>query len=409
MRTSYLAPGVYVEEMPSESHVISGVGTSTAAVIGNAPLIDARVNEAVPVDNWSQFLKYYYKDGNTSTPLSHAVFGYFQNGGQRCYVVNLGGAQSLTGSGKTRAGLDLLETVEEVKVVAAPGFTGAVHFDALLTHCEKMRNRVAILDPPEVVDNIDALTRVATATAKPTKPEKPDKPSTTDTASTPPDASPGLKPRLSPGGYGAFYYPWITVRDPLGDGELVNVPPSGHIAGIYARSDTERGVHKAPANEIVRNALNVKQPLSRADQEVLNPNGVNCIVLDRAGVSCWGARTVGSPDWIYLNVRRLFNMIEESISLGTRWMVFEPNDPMLWQRMKRDVRQFLTVLWREGALMGKTPQEAFFIQCDDETNPPEVIERGMVVMKIGIAPVKPAEFVVFRIGQSASGTKVEVE
>jgi len=406
LRTTYSAPGVYVEEMPSENHVISGMGTSTAAFVGQTPLIDARVNEPVPVDNWSQFLKYFYKEGNTGTPLSHAVFGFFQNGGQRCYVVNLGGSQSLTGGGKKRAGLDVLETVEEVKIVAAPGFTGAVHFDPLLTHCENMRNRVAILDSPEVVNNIDSLTRVATASVTPAKP---DKPATPDAAAKPPDADAGYKPRLSQGGYGAFYYPWITVRDPLAEGQLVNVPPSGHLAGIYARSDMERGVHKAPANEVIRGAVNVAQRLSRADQEVLNPNGVNCIVLAREGVLCWGARTIGPADWMYLNVRRLFNMIEESIGLGTRWMVFEPNDLMLWQKMKRDVRQFLTVLWREGALMGKTPEEAFFIQCDAETNPPEIIERGMVVMRIGIAPVKPAEFVVFRIGQSAGGTKVETE
>ena len=406
MPTSYFAPGIYVEEVQSGENPIRPVGTCTAAFVGQAPLVDAHVNEPIAIDNWTQFLKQFYKEDADSTPLSNAVFGFFQNGGSRCYVVNLGNSKILTGTGKTRAGLDLLQTLDEVKIVAAPGFTGAANYDALLTHCENMRDRVAILDSPEVVPNLDLLTKVATATATPKK--------TSDAAAPapppPPDGDAGLRPRLSEGGYGAFYFPWITVRDPFAAGELVNVPPSGHVAGIYARSDHNRGVWKAPANEIVRGALNTSIQLSRADQEMLNPRGVNCIRLfSRDGVMLWGARTVADGQWTYLNVRRLFNMIEESIALSTRWIVFEPNDPSLWKKIIRDVRHFLTVLWREGALMGKTPEQAFFVQCDEETNTPETIDLGMVITRIGIAPVKPAEFVVFRIGQSASGTKVESE
>jgi len=408
----YLAPGVYVEEVQSGENPIQPVGTSTAAFVGQAPVPDARLNEAVAIDNWSQFLKQYYKEDATSTPLSHAVFGFFLNGGRRSYVVNIGTSQNLTGTGKTRAGLDLLQAIDEVKVVAAPGFTGAVNYDALLTHCENMRNRVAIMDSPENVNNLDLLTRVATATATP--PARKPRDGTTDAATgTPPptpEAEIGLKPRLSQGGYGAFYCPWITVRDPLASGQLVNVPPAGHLAGIYARSDATRGVFKAPANEVIRGALNTSIALSRADQEMLNPVGVNCIRLfSREGIMVWGARTVGEGQWVYLNVRRLFNMAEESIALSTRWIVFEPNERSLHKKITRDVRHFLTVLWREGALMGKTPEEAFFVQCDEETNPPEIVDLGMVVIRIGMAPVKPAEFVVFRIGQSASGTKVESE
>jgi len=408
---NYLAPGIYVEEVNTGANVIGRVGTSTAAFIGQAPFVEAHVNEAIAVDNWSMFLKHFYKEGAISTPLSHAVFGFFLNGGRRCYVVNIGNGQSLTGTGKTRAGLDVLRTIEEVKIVAAPGFTGAVHYDALLSYCESMRNCFAIMDSPEMVTNLDLLTKVATATVTPSTPKKKD--GAADAVPAAPDApnsDPGLKPRLSKGGYGAFYCPWITVRDPLGDGQLVNVPPSGHLAGIYGRSDANRGVHKAPANEIIRGALNISYPITRADQEMLNPNGVNCIRLfSREGVMVWGARTVGSDQWIYVNVRRLFNMVEESIGLSTLWVAFEPNDYSLWNQITRDVRHFLTVLWRDGALMGKTPEEAFFVQCDEETNPPETVDLGMVVTRIGIAPVKPAEFVVFRIGQSASGTKVELE
>jgi phage tail sheath protein FI len=182
------------------------------------------------------------------------------------------------------------------------------------------------------------------------------------------------------------------------------------MAGIWARSDSTRGVHKAPANEPVRGALNVTYRVTDAEQGDLNSNGVNCIrFFPQEGILVWGARTVaeGSSEWRYLNVRRLFNMIEESIADSTRWVVFEPNDMGLWKSIRRDITAFLTLVWRDGALMGASPDQAFFVKCDAETNPTEVIDAGQVVTLIGIAPVKPAEFIVFRIGQQASGTKVE--
>ena len=170
-------------------------------------------------------------------------------------------------------------------------------------------------------------------------------------------------------------------------------------------------MYKAPANEQVQGAYNVSYAVSRAEHEVLNPAGVNCIRLfSREGVVLYGARTVAkNPEWKYVNVRRLFNMIEESIALSTRWVVFEPNDHMLWNSIVRDVRAFLMMQYRDGALMGRTPEEAFYVQCNEETNPQESIDLGLVVTRIGIAPVKPAEFVVFQIGQSSGGTKVEME
>jgi hypothetical protein len=171
-------------------------------------------------------------------------------------------------------------------------------------------------------------------------------------------------------------------------------------------------VHKAPANETITGALNVTYHLTRAEQGELNQNGVNCIrFFAGEGVRVWGARTLasGSSEWRYLNVRRLVNMIEESISTSTRWIVFEPNDRPLWMAIRRDVSAFLTGLWRDGALMGRTPEEAFFVLCDEETNPPDQIDQGIVTTVIGIAPVKPAEFVVFRISQFSSGTTVEVQ
>ncbi len=210
-----------------------------------------------------------------------------------------------------------------------------------------------------------------------------------------------LRPRVSPGGFGTFYFPWIRVQDPLG-GALAYVPPSGHMAGIWARSDTTRGVHKAPANEVVRGALDLSYAVTNAEQGELNGAGVNCIrFFDRDGILVWGARTLDeeSSEWRYLNLRRLFIMIEQSIARSTRWLVFEPNERSTWKNVIRDCTAFLTHLWRDGALVGRTPQEAFFVQCDEETNPQESIDLGMLVTVIGVAAVKPAEFIVFRLQQ----------
>ncbi len=396
---TYLAPDVYIEEVAGGARPIQAVGTSTAGFVGEAPDAKARLNEAVAINNWSQFVREFAPEGSASTNLSHAVYGFFQNGGSRCYVVNVG-TGAITGTGKKRAGLDILESVDEIAIVAAPGYADPVSYDAVIAHCENMSDRVGILDAPLDVPDVAALTKVGAAKATKAKAGEGDAP-----------AADGLRPRQSDGGYAAFYYPWIVVRDPLGD-DLVNVPPSGHLAGIWARSDASRGVHKAPANEPIRGALNLTYNLTRAEQGELNQNGVNCIrFFASEGIRVWGARTIasGSSEWRYLNVRRLFNMIEESIANSTRWIVFEPNDQPLWKAIRRDVSAFLTLLWRDGALMGSSPEEAFFVKCDAETNTAESVDAGMVVTLIGIAPVKPAEFIVFRISQYASGTEVEVQ
>jgi phage tail sheath protein FI len=216
-----------------------------------------------------------------------------------------------------------------------------------------------------------------------------------------------LRPRQSD--YGCLYFPWIVVRDPL-SGDAVATPPSGHMAGIWARTDSLRGVHKAPANEPVRGVVDLSYRVTRAEQDVLNPKGVNCIRYFAAeGVRVWGARTLAAEasEWRYLNVRRLFNMLKESIADGTGWIVFEPNDGLLWRSIRRDINAFLTRVWRDGALLGRTPQEAFFVKCDEETNPPEVRDAGQVVALIGVAPVKPAEFVVFKLSQSVVGADTD--
>jgi phage tail sheath protein FI len=203
----------------------------------------------------------------------------------------------------------------------------------------------------------------------------------------------------------ALYYPWIEIPNQTGEGGPSRmVPPSGHMAGIYARTDNTRGVHKAPANELVRNSIGLEVQVTKGEHDLLNPIGVNVIrSFPGRGIRVWGARTLSSdPAWRYINVRRLFNMIEESIERGTQWVVFEPNDEFLWSRVTRDVSAFLRGVWRQGALFGSTPDKAFYVKCDAETNPPEARDLGQLVCEIGICPVKPAEFVIFRVSQWSS-------
>ncbi|GIJ20391.1 phage tail sheath family protein [Micromonospora lutea] len=406
---TYFSPGIYVEEVPSGARPIGPVGTSTAAFVGVAPDRNAHVGEALAVNNWTDFLR-LYADGDQveSTPLARAVFGFLDNGGTRCWVVNVGEGGAISGTGRKRAGLDLLEAVDEISILAAPGFHDPVSHEALLTMAERTRTMVAICDPAPDIDDISTLTRVATpGSGRSAKPS--------DTGSEAPAGSGtgggggpvSHRPRQSD--FAALYYPWLRVRDPL-SGELVLTPPSGHVAGIWARTDALRGVHKAPANEPVRGAVDLGHLVTRAEHDVLNPRGVNVIrYFPGEGIRVWGARTLAAEasEWRYLNVRRLSIAIEQAIANGTRWMVFEPNDYTLWRSIRRDIGAFLTRVWRDGALLGRTPEEAFFVKCDEETNPADVRDAGMVVAHIGIAVVKPAEFVVFKLSQWAGGTETE--
>jgi phage tail sheath protein FI len=516
MSPEYLSPGVYVEEVDRGSKPIEGVGTAVAAFVGFAE--KGPVNEPVFIPNWTEFVNTFggfLKGGY----LAQGVYGYFQNGGGRCYITRLPGgetegepkaaaalpsaaqpaietlaitaleagdagkditievtqpkgedvsedlfnlivrrgtteetfekvtlrktkgsrnvvdvvnresklvriaekestlnisermpkpgayplalaetkalalakvsADEVVGDAAARTGLSGFEVAEEVTMVCVPDLmalyqAGSISMDgvktvqlALIAHCENMKDRFAILDSP-----------------------------------------PGLTPqqikdwRMKEAGYdtkyGALYYPWIRVGNPAGNGESVLVPPSGYLAGIYARSDTERGVHKAPANEVVRGVLAVETQVTKSEQDILNPIGVNCIrAFPGRGIRVWGARTLSSdPSWRYINVRRLFNFVEESIQQGTQWVVFEPNDEDLWARIRRDVGAFLTMVWRSGALFGLTPAESFFVKCDAENNPPASRDLGQVIIEIGIAPVKPAEFVIFRLSQWTGGGAV---
>jgi uncharacterized protein len=313
------------------------------------------------------------------TYLAHAVYGFFANGGTRCYVIRADTATDL--ELKIDAVLGALAAIDEVALVLAPGVTSPAVQQAITGHCTLLGDRFAILDCPEQVKDGGEFN-----SGKITLPQRSD--------------------------YIAVYYPWLKVfdpatkqRNPMGDG-LAVVPPSGHVAGVYARVDSQRGVHKAPANEAILGALGLRYLISRADQQDLNPRGVNCIRDLNGAVRVWGARTLSSdPAWTYISVRRLFLYLRESLDEGLQWTVFEPNDAALWAKIRRNVGAFLTRVWRDGALFGATPQEAFYVKCNAETNPPELRELGQVVTEIGVAVTRPAEFVIFRLSQWAGPQK----
>jgi phage tail sheath protein FI len=294
--------------------------------------------------------------------------------------------RQFAGSETTRRGINGLAIAEDVTMVIVPDLVTAATKDdgsidlnlwkavqtALIAHCELNGNRMAVLDAPpnmSVQQIKDWRSDVA----------------------------------MYDSAYAAMYYPWIKVENPTpttGDNEIL-IPPSGHIAGVWARTDETRGVWKAPANDTIRGCLDVERAITQNEQGLLNPIGINCIrPFGTRGIRIWGARTLASDsDWRYINVRRLFNMVETTIMQGTQFAVFEPNDITLWEGINRTLTGFLRGLWSAGALFGTSADQAFFVKCDGETNPPESIDEGKLIVEVGIAPVKPAEFVIFRISQ----------
>lgn len=514
MAPSYLSPGVYVEEVDRGTKPIEAVGTAVAAFVGyTEKAADPRngnnlVGKPTLVTNWSQYQQHF---GNfvEGAYLPESVWGYFNNGGTRAYIVSVkslgasgdgakalpakavvpavdksgdileitakaGGpagnniqasvkpepakeegadatftlliksgsqtesfpnvnlkkgdkqfvetvvkAQSklvdvkvvakdtklapagevhLTG-GKVetkavtildyqgelaaRTGLGGIEAIPDVTMIVAPDLMSAFQAGeldakgvqtvqtAIIDFCERTRYVFAILDCPPGLTPQEVYDWRMTVNYDTTR--------------------------------AALYYPWVEVSDPTKAGKTHFVPPSGLLAGLYARVDETRGVHKAPANEILRGVVGLEVNVTKGEQDGLNPVGVNCIrSFPGRGIRVWGARTLTSdPSWRYINVRRLFNMIEASIERGTQWAVFEPNDYSLWARLRRDITSFLKVQWRSGALFGRTPEEAFFVKCDEELNPPEIRDLGQCIVEVGIAPVKPAEFLIIRISQWA--------
>ena len=280
-----------------------------------------------------------------------------------------------------RTGIQALQDIEEISICLAPGMWSSTIHQGLIQHCEQQRYRFAVLDPQNGL-SIEGIRSVR----------------------EPIDTK-----------YAAIYYPWINVRNPS-IRRFVEVAPSGHMVGIYARVDVERGVHKAPANEVIRgirlpNAATgvsgLAQDISKREQDMLNPVNINVLrYFPGRGQRVWGARVITSDSaWKYINVRRLFIMVEHSIDRGTQWVVFEPNDEPLWARVRQTISNFLTTVWRNGALQGTTADEAFFVRCDRSTMTQDDIDNGRLICVIGIAPVKPAEFVIFRIQQKTMDTE----
>lgn len=289
-------------------------------------------------------------------------------------------------------GLEALGEIDDIAIVAVPdaaslGTVDAVDLDAvqdmtgrLIAHAEKYRYRIAVVDGPRNSSITEIREFRGQFDSK----------------------------------YAACYHPWIEILDPLvptAPGVPLRkllLPPSGFVTGIYARSDIERGVHKAPANEVVRGLTQFEININKARQDVLNPEGVNCLrFFPGRGSRVWGARTMSSdPEWKYVNVRRLFIYIEHSIDKATQWAVFEPNSERLWANIRRTIEDFLLVLWRDGALIGEKPEQAFFVRCDRTTMTQNDLDNGRMICLVGIAPSRPAEYVIFRVGQWTADSKV---
>jgi phage tail sheath protein FI len=435
MALAYKSPGVYVEEIDRGTKPIEAVGTSTAAFIGITaeasykkldpvtgkripdPDQESRLNKATLVTNWTQFSD-VFGEFIPSGYLPDAVYSYFANGGGPCYITSLRAlneaqpeakpskrsraaaaaaasgeapaevapapvaepspltVEEFIGDPASRTGLGGLEALDDIRLVLCPdvmaGYDGSDEAknrikmvqEALITHCKNMRYRFAVLDTPPHLNAQQAKE---------------------------------WREFLNfDSDYAALYYPWLVVPDLGGTGSTKIVPPSGHIVGVYNHSDAERGVHKAPA-------VGVEFAISKGEQDVLNPLGVNCIrAFPARGIRVWGARTLSSnAAWRYVSVRRLFITVEASMDAGLQWVVFEPNNNELWAKVRRDVIAFLKGVWRSGALFGTTPEQAFYVKCDEELNPPEVRDLGQLIIEVGMCPTKPAEFVIFRITQWA--------
>ena len=312
--------------------------------------------------------------------------------------------RDITGNRDEREGMQGIFEVDEVAMIAFPDLMKAfevgllnldqVHgvMEMMLSLCEN-----SFPGPPY---------RMAVLDAPPVKPSK-SRDAVLPERQKPQDVAQWLKDFNRRSMFGALYYPWIKVANPRNAGLPIYVPPCGHMMGIWSRTDQNRGVFKAPANDVPRGVLGLAYETNMREQELLNPLGINCIrnfASYNRGFLVWGARTLVDPtdiQWRYISVRRLMSYIEKSIEIGTQWVVFEPNDSDLWGRVTRVVSNFLERLWREGALFGASPAEAFFVKCDGSINTHETIMMGRLYIEVGVSPVRPAEFVIFRISQWA--------
>lgn len=384
MSSNYRTPGVYKEEviLPSAAPLQTGV-PGFVGLIKSVSELAGRLSAPVLLNRKTEFDTLF---GNSPEQhlvagsfLAEAVNGFFLNGGARCYVVCGASGDNAIDAAKEAAletALEALAPVTDLDLIAIPDammlkvWAAKGVQSAMLRHCEVQGNRLAILDALPETSASDVIQQRKDITA-------------------------GLAEPVN----GALYYPWVKI----GEGQLV--PPSGHVAGIYSRSDSKAGVFKAPANEEVLGALDLGVTTGSAVvvddrvQDQLNPEGVNCLrAFPGRGIRVWGARTLSREvEWRYVNVRRLVLTVNRWIELNMAWASFEPNTSQLWVRIRRELSAYLTGLWQAGALAGQKAEEAFFVKCDSETNPPEVRESGRSVTLIGLAPGRPAEFLIVRI------------
>lgn len=384
------APGVYVEEASFRSKRIEGVATSTAAFVGATHVepADGRLELLTTV---TDFERHYgggadlVEAGGTRTPnfTWHAARAFFENGGRRLYVARVSRADGLSPElADFTAALERLEDTPEIAIVAAPGVTFRYDHDgqpdpgarirALLDHAARMKDRFAVIDCGDQ-QSTAAVSAMRASFDSP---------------------------------FGALYYPWVRVVDPIA-GRDRHLPPSGFVSGIYARVDRTRGVWKPPSNEALAIATGLEREVSSAEEMRLNAEGINCLRrVPGKGVLVQGARTLSSdPDWKYVNVRRLLLFLESSIDRGLQWAVFEPQGDRLWATVRRVVEDFMLSQWSAGALVGSRPEDAFFVRCDRTTMTQNDLDNGRLVCVVGVAPVRPAEFVIFRIGQWTADKK----
>ena len=348
-------PKIFLQNIRSQPLSIEGVSTSAAGFLG-----ETQTGPTTPtlVTSWVDYEKVFGGYFGEGKYLPYAVEGFFQNGGKRCFITKIQNS-NYTGS------LASLEGIDEVSIVYSPNaqVTSGLA-DALISHCERLRNRFAIFDSIKG-QNASSVT----------------------------------KPRAS--SLAALYFPWIYVKEAWVGG-LCLVPSGGHVAGIYSRVDVERGVDKAPANEVVQGAVDLEVSPSKSLLETLNIQGINTIrsFPDR-DIRVWGARTLASDlETKYVNVRRLLIYLEQSITKGTAWVTFELNNEATWIKVKTAIENFLSQSWMAGMLLGTKQQEAYFVKCDRSTMTQNDIDNGRLIVFIGVATVKPAEFIILRITQT---------
>lgn len=351
--------------MPTGS--IIQTATSVTALIGTAPSRHAPKGP-IPIRSMAEFDQSF---GDPAAPVTHlalAVRGFLDNGGQEAVILNRGADPDPI----TANDLAPLAALPRIALIAAPGITDPASQDAVITHCEIQGDRFAVLDTPQTVPDIAALAIPA------------------------PD---GIRPRQSDGGFAAAYAPWIVVPARPETGAPLPCPPSGHICGIYARTDATRGVHKAPANTPIHGALGPTRSFTRGDVAQLTAAHVNPLWVLPNGFRVWGARTLAASgaEYRYITVRRIALMLRQSIRDGTRWAAAMPNGPALWDALEQSVGTFMVDQWRRGVFSGGTPREAYFVRCDASTTSQADIEAQRAHVLVGFAPLKPAEFVLLQI------------